>query len=150
LNFKVIPNKVYLYGPDLVKVRSVHKKFNRLKIKELVSGKVLEIPLDNANLFLRRVYTIGEVAKIVQRMPDTIRKYERLGYLSPPKRVGEGAGLKNWRYYTQEDAADMLLFFSERKPSGRPAKKTFTNRELRSRIRNLNDQSKRALENFNE
>ena len=150
MNFKVLPNKVYLYGPDLVKIRSVHIKFNKLKIKELVSGKVLEIPLDNANLFLRRVYTIGEVAKIVQRMPDTIRRYERLGYLSPPKRVDGGSGFKNWRYYTQEDAADMLRYFSDRKPPGRPANKTITNRELRSRIRNLNDQSKRALENFNE
>ena len=150
MNSKILSNKVYLYGPDLVKVLSVHKKFNRLKIKELVSENILEIPLDNSNLFLRRVYTIGEVAKIVQRKPDTIRRYERLGHLSPPKRIKSSSGLKNWRYYTQEDAADMIQFFSERKPPGRPANKTMTNRELRSRIRNLNDQSKRALENFNE
>ena len=150
MNSKILSNKVYLYGPDLVKVLSVHKKFNRLKIKELVSENILEIPLDNSDLFLRRVYTIGEVAKIVQRKPDTIRRYERLGHLSPPKRIKSGSGLKNWRYYTQEDAADMIQFFSERKPPGRPVNKTMTNRELRSRIRSLNNQSKRALENFNE
>ena len=150
MNFKASPNKVYAYGPDLVKVLSIHKKFNRIKIKQLVSEDILEIPLDSAYLFLKRVYTIGEVAKIVQRKPDTIRRYERLGHLSPPKRVGGDSGLKNWRFYTQEDAADMLLFFSERKPPGRPVNKTITNRELRSRIRNLNDKSKKALENFNE
>ena len=149
-DFKVSPNKVYSYGPDLVKVLSTHKKFNKVKIKQLVSGDVLEIPLDSAYLFLKRVYTIGEVAKIVQRKPDTIRRYERLGHLSPPKRVGGDSGLRKWRFYTQVDAADMLLFFSERKPPGRPANKKITNRELRSRIRSLNDQSKRALENFSE
>jgi len=150
LNFKVSPNKVYSYGPDLVKVLSIHKKFNKVKIKQLASGDILEIPLDNAYLFLKRVYTIGEVAKIVQRKPDTIRRYERLGHLSPPERVGGGSGLKNWRVYTQDDVADVLSFFSERKPPGRPPKKNITSRELRSRIRDLSAKSKRALENFNE
>ena len=134
----------------MVKVLSVHKKFNKVKIKQLISENILEIPFDNAYLFLKRVYTIGEVAKIVQRKPDTIRRYERLGHLSPPKRVEGDSGLKNWRYYTQEDASDMIQFFSERKPPGRPVNKKITNRDLRSRIRSLNDQSKRALENFNE
>jgi len=150
LNFKVSPNKVYAYGPDLVKVLSTHKKFNKVKIKQLVSGDILEIPLDSAYLFLKRVYTIGEVAKIVQRKPDTIRRYERLGHLSLPKRVGGNSGLRKWRFYTQVDAADMLLFFSERKPPGRPLKKNTTSRELRSKIRDLSLKSKRALENFNE
>ena len=150
MNFKVSPNKVYAYGPDLVKVLSIHKKFNKVKIIQLASEDILEIPLDNAYLFLKRVYTIGEVAKIVQRKPDTIRRYERLGHLSPPKRVGGDSGLKNWRVYTQNDVADMLSFFSERKPPGRPSKKNITSRELRSRIRDLNQKSKRALENFNE
>ena len=124
--------------------------FNKVKIKQLVSGDILEIPLDSAYLFLKRVYTIGEVAKIVQRKPDTIRRYERLGHLSLPKRGGGDSGLKKWRFYTQVDAADMLLFFSERKPPGRPLKKNTTSRELRSKIRDLSLKSKRALENFNE
>ena len=150
MNFKVSLNKVYSYGPDLVKVLSIHKKFNKIKIKQLISEDTLEIPLDSAYLFLTRVYTIGEVAKIVQRKPDTIRRYERLGHLSPPKRVGGDSGLKKWRFYTQDDAADMLSFFSERKPPGRPSKKNITSRELRSRIRDLSQKSNRALENFNE
>ena len=150
MNIKVSPNKVYLYGSDLVKVLSVHKKFNKVKIKQLISENILEIPFDNAYLFLKRVYTIGEVAKIVQRKPDTIRRYERLGHLSQPKRVGGDSGLKKWRFYTQDDAADMLSFFSARKPPGRPSKKNITSRELRSRIRDLSQKSNRALENFNE
>jgi DNA-binding transcriptional MerR regulator len=150
LNIKVIPNKIYSYGPDIISVVSVHKKFNKVKIKKFSSEEVIELPLDNIYLFLKRLYTIGEVARIVQRKPDTIRRYERLGHLAPPKRISDETGRKNWRYYTEQDASDMIEFFSERKPPGRPKKKYISNRELRSKIRHLGSKSKIALERLND
>ena len=150
MNIKVMPNKIYSYGPDIVSIISVHKKFNKVKIKKFSSEEVIELPLDNIHLFLKRLYTIGEVAKIVQRKPDTIRRYERLGHLAPPKRISDETGRKNRRYYTDKDAADMVVFFSERKPPGRPRKKKVSNRELRSKIRYLGSKSKTVSERLND
>ncbi len=147
MNIKILQNKIYSYSTDIVKIVSIHKKFNRIKIRNIMSDEVIELPIDNAHLFLKRLYTIGEVSKIVQRKPDTIRRYERLGHLSEPKRISDGSGLKNWRYYTEEDASDMLTFFSGRKPPGRPPNKKITNKELRSKIRTLSTKAKKYRSN---
>ena len=70
------------------------------------------VPLAGSDLLLSRVYTIGEVAKIVERRPDTIRKYERSGLIPKPVAVGEEyPSYKNWRFYSHPDVYEIVDFF---------------------------------------
>jgi DNA-binding transcriptional MerR regulator len=47
---------------------------------------------------IKRTLTIHDVAAAVDRAPNTIRRYERLGILPPPAR-----DLNGWRRYSKAD-----------------------------------------------
>ena len=70
---KIIKNKIYLYSGVLHKVKSIQKGRKVCMIQSLQDGSEVGIPLDGAQVLLSRVYTIGEVAKLVDRRADTIR-----------------------------------------------------------------------------
>lgn len=148
--FKAVKGGLYSYGPDIVRMSSVHKRFNKVRITNIIDESVTELPLDNSKLFLKRLYTIGEMAKIVRRATDTIRRYERLGLLPEPRRIPSGAKIEKWRYYTEEDAGDMVHFFSERNLPGRPINKKITKRGLRSKIKDLSTKSNIVSERLND
>jgi hypothetical protein len=117
---KIIKNKIYLYSGTLYKVKTIQKGRKRVVIQSLLDDEEVVIPLDGAPVLLSRVYTIGEVAKIVERRADTIRKYERSGLIPKPISIDETYNsYKNWRFYTGSDVYEMVEFFSNRNP-GRP------------------------------
>ena len=121
---KVIENKVYLYAGVLHKVRRVAKKRNMIVLRNLHSDEEVTLPYEGSDILLLRVYTIGELCKIVNRRPDTIRKYEKLGLLPKPLPPDLNyPAHKNWRFYRSSDVYDMVEFFSARTP-GRPMKKS--------------------------
>ena len=120
LTDKIIVNKIYLYAGDLFKVKKVQKIKNNIILKNLQTGDFTEIPLNGSDLLLKRLYTIGELSKIVERRPDTIRKYEKNGLLSKPDSYTGGESYSGWRFYTIEDVHHVMNFFSSRTP-GRPS-----------------------------
>jgi hypothetical protein len=80
----------------------------------------MAMPFEGAELIMHRIYTIGEVAKIVEKRSDTIRKYEKKGLIPSGKKFSESCeSYKNWRYYDREDVYNMVSFFNNRTP-GRP------------------------------
>lgn len=122
LSNALMANKFYLYANCIVKVKKVQKKRGFAIIERQDDQTLIEIPLQGYDLLLSRIYTIGEVSKIVDRRPDTIRKYEKKGLISPPIKVDEiYKNLKNWRLYRESDVYEMVEFFSTRTP-GRPNK----------------------------
>lgn len=51
-------------------------------------------------------YRIGRVAKMLNIPVSTIKHYESIGKLPPPRRDRRG-----WRYYTDEDIVKIRAFF---------------------------------------
>jgi hypothetical protein len=121
LQDKIIKNKFYKYSDTIVKIKKIVKNMNQIYAVDLGSKKEVIFPHQNSELILHRIYTIGEVAKIVEKRPDTIRKYEKRNLIPSGKKFSENCeGYKNWRYYEKQDVYDMVEFFNGRTP-GRPS-----------------------------
>jgi len=140
LKHSLISNKFYVYANTIVKLKKINKTSNKLFIQKLSNGEQVVLPYMQSDLLLKRVYTVGEISKIVQKRSDTIRKYEKKGLIPTAKKFGdEYAGYSSWRYYTEEEVYQMVEFFSERVP-GRPNVKM--NNAVDKRIKNLSQKVK--------
>lgn len=139
-----------MYAGSLHKVKRIQKKNGKVILNSMKDNLEIVVPLAGADLLLSRVYTIGEVAKIVERRPDTIRKYERSGLIPKPVTVGdEYPSYKNWRFYSHPDVYEIVDFFSNRTP-GRPVKRVESTESVDSRIQYLNQKVKmtsRSIQN---
>jgi len=121
---KIITNKFYIYANHFVKVKRINKSTAKITLVNLLDNSIIDIPSESSDLLLRRVYTVGEVAKIVGRQPNTLRKYERKNLIASPKKFGDAyKGYKNWRYYDEADVYDIVAFFNGR-VQGRPVNKS--------------------------
>lgn len=120
---KIIENKFYIYKKSPVKVRKIHKSSNTVILRFILDDKEETIPFNGGELLLKRLYTIGELAKIAGKRTDTLRKYEKSGIIAKPSFIIEDQEnpYKNWRFYSEEEVYDAVSFFSGRNP-GRPAK----------------------------
>ena len=133
---KIISNKFYKFGNDFVKVNKILKSQNKLIMVNLSNMEESNMPLEQADLILHRIYTIGEVSKIVNKRSDTIRKYEKSNLIPRSKKFGDSClNYKNWRYYDSQDVYDMVSFFSKRTP-GRP----INDRTVKQRIISIEQQ----------
>jgi hypothetical protein len=144
LNNKFIPNKLYKFGNKIVKIKKVQKTKKIIIACDVESGDSILFPTDGADLVLHRLYTIGEISKIVERRPDTIRKYEKRGLLPKPEQIDGSGSYKNWRLYTASHVYEMVEFFNGR-VSGRPSS---SGGKLDTRIKALNQKVKLVNKNF--
>jgi len=140
LTNKIIQNKFYLYKNQVCKVKRIQKSSKKI-IVIFVNDNLEEIvSMSASDLLLTRLYTIGELAKIIDKRPDTIRKYEKNGLIPKPFSTPPlENGYKNWRFYRGSDVYDMINFFSSRTP-GRPVAKTDiakTIKTLKEKVANL-------------
>ena len=121
LQTTILTNKFYKYSDTVVKVKKIAKNLNKVTVIDLTTKTEINIPFLGAELIMYRIYTIGEVAKIVEKRSDTIRKYEKKGLIPSGKKFNESCqSYKNWRDYDREEVYNMVLFFNNRTP-GRPA-----------------------------
>ena len=123
LKNKLITNQPYPYAASIVKLKKIAKKQNKIYVERLDNGEVVAIPYEQSELILYRIYTVGEVAKIVEKRADTIRKYEKRSLIPQASKFGEKyKGYSEWRYYSEADVYEMVEFFNTRIP-GRPVAK---------------------------
>jgi len=121
---RVITNKFYQYANHFVKVKKISKTSNKILLLNLHDDSSIEIPIKSSDLLLKRIYTVGEVAKIVDRQPNTLRKYEKKNLIPSPKKFGDDyKGYRNWRYYEEADVYGIVEFFGSR-VQGRPVNKS--------------------------
>jgi len=133
-----VANKFYRYSFTIVKVKKVQKTKNKIFVEDLSTGDTILIAYEQSDLLLRRVFTVGEVAKIVERKADTLRKYERRGLIPESKKFGDDFGsYKNWRLYDEKDVYSIVEFFSDR-TAGRPIKE----HNVKAKISQLNNKVK--------
>ena len=113
-------NKFYKYAGNIVKVKKISKAKNKIYLESLIDKKIIDIPYEQSEILITRLYTVGEVAKIVERRPDTLRKYERKNLIPSAKKFGDQyTGYSNWRYYDESAVYEMVEFFNQR-VQGRP------------------------------
>jgi len=142
LSKNIILNKFYKYAGTIVKVKKFSKSRNKIVVERLDNGEQVLLPYQQNELLLCRIYTVGEVAKIVERRPDTLRKYEKKGLIASPSKFGDAYnGYKNWRYYEETDVYEMVEFFNTRVP-GRPVKEE----NVSSKIKTLSQKVKLTFE----
>lgn len=123
LRSRLITNKFYTYADNIVKLKKIAKKQNKIFVERLDNGETIEIPYEQNELILYRIYTVGEVAKIVEKRADTIRKYEKRSLIPQARKFGDKyKGYADWRYYSEADVYEMVEFFNSRIP-GRPVEK---------------------------
>jgi hypothetical protein len=117
---KPITNKFYKYAGNIVKIKKISKGKNKIYVEQLNTKDIIEIPYEQSEILITRLYTVGEVAKIVERRPDTLRKYERKNLIPSASKFGdEYSGYSNWRYYDESEVYEMIEFFNQR-IQGRP------------------------------
>lgn len=135
---KILPNKFYKYSDTFVKIKKITKYNNTIVCVDIKTNEQIDIPLVGSEILLKRIYTVGEVAKIVDREPNTLRKYEKKNLIVLSKKFDEDCGnYKNWRYYDESDIYGMVEFFNTRK-SGRPV----TGKTVTSKIKEINQKVK--------
>lgn len=119
-------NKFYIYAGGFVKIKKIQKTLNKIFLEKLDDGQSVVIPFQQSELLLSRIYTVGEVAKILEKRSDTLRKYEKRNLVPSPKKFGEKyKSYQNWRYYEESDVYELVEFFETRVP-GRPVLKNNT------------------------
>ena len=133
---KIIENKFYLYKAQLVKVKKIHKSSNSIIVRFVNTEAEEVVPFAGSEILLSRLYTIGELSKIINKRSDTIRKYEKNGLLPKPSFFidDEQNCYKNWRFYSESEVFDVVAFFSGRSP-GRPV--SVKNNNIRNNIVSL-------------
>ena len=120
---KIKKGKYYLNKGSVVKISQLNEKENRVVLYryDTFSNDIIEY--DTAHLGLIPIFTIGEVARMLNRKQDTLRKYERRGLLGTSKRFKSKGGKVERRYYTISDIYEIADIFAHQRPVGRPANK---------------------------
>jgi hypothetical protein len=81
------------------------------------------IEYDTAPHYLIPLFKISEVAIILNRSVETIRKYENQGLIVKAKKYSiSKEGKLSIRLYRESDIYDLYDFFSQRRSVGRPSK----------------------------
>jgi hypothetical protein len=119
---KLIKNRLFFNDKnDLIRIISIVKRENIINIFDYSKFDKDIIEYDTASYYLRPVFRIGEVARILDKKPDTIRKYEQTGVIPKATKVFLNEDSSSAiRIYTLKDIYDLLEIFSMRNKSGRP------------------------------
>jgi len=119
---KLIKNRLFFNDKnDLIRIISIVKRENIIHIFDYSKFDKEIIEYDTAAYYLRPVFRIGEVSRIIDKKPDTIRKYEQTGVIPKARKVSLNIqGSSSIRIYSLRDVYDLLEIFATRSKAGRP------------------------------
>ena len=123
----------YIDNDVIVKAIRYLKRDGKVLFKRLDTGEEYLEDYKGSALFRKRIFIIGEVAKMVGRSVGTIRKCETSGLLPVASRFQYSNN--DYRYYTFDDIRNIESFFNSRKV-GRPLKdRVYSRTELGDKLR---------------
>lgn len=140
---KLKVNKLYLLpSGTLCKIHKVDWVHGKVFIYKYNDGNDA-IDIELAPRILTPAFKIGDVATMLQKSTETLRRYEREGLIDSPKRYQ--VGTKAIRIYTIQDIHKLIRFFETRRPVGRPStnnksfgvNKTEVRRKLKTRFEEI-------------
>lgn len=120
---KIQLKKLYIMpSGNVVRVIRLDKNQQKIIVHNYHSHSNEVIDFKVTPILLKRLYKIGEVAKIFGKKPSTIRKYERLGLIPVAKKISFDRDAKlQSRVYSDEQLEEIELFFRRRRAAGRKA-----------------------------
>jgi len=123
----------YMDKDVVVKAMKYLKRDGKVLFRRLDTGEEYLEDYKGSALFRKRIFIIGEVAKMVGRTVGTIRKCETSGLLPAASRFPYSNN--NYRYYTFDDIRNIESFFNSRKV-GRPLKnRVYSRKDLSNKLR---------------
>ncbi len=106
----------------LVRVTSVNKKENRVVLYRYDTFTKEAMEYDTAPNYLVPLFKIGDLAKMLNRSVETIRKYEGQDLIPKANQFSiSEAGKLSIRLYTEKEARELAEFFANRRSVGRPS-----------------------------
>lgn len=115
---RILKWKFYLNESNvLVQVLNKNERENRVIVYRFDTLEKQHIEFDTASIYLRPMFKIGEVAKMMARKTNTIRKYENMGLVEKPT-MYKIKGKNSIRLYTTEEVKELTEFFATRKTLG--------------------------------
>ena len=123
----------YMDKDVVVKAMKYLKRDGKVLFRRLDTGEEYLEDYKGSALFRKRIFIIGEVAKMVGRSVGTIRKCETSGLLPVASRFQYSNN--DYRYYTFDDIRNIESFFNSRKV-GRPLKnRVYSRKDLSNKLR---------------
>lgn len=119
---KIQLKKLYkLPSGNVVRVIRVDKLRGNIIVHNYHSHSNEVIDLKITPIILKRVYKIGEVAKMFGKKSSTIRKYENMGLIPVSEKISfDGGGKLETRVYSEKQVEELAEFFRRRRSAGRP------------------------------
>jgi hypothetical protein len=113
---KLLKNKLFINDKgQIIRIVSIVKNKNIINIYNYTNFQNETMEYDTATYYLTPVFRIGEVAKIINRKPDTIRKYENSGLIPKVLRLNLSQDSKSSiRVYTLKDLYNLMEILSMR------------------------------------
>jgi len=126
---KIIKNRLFTNDKgNFVKVVSIVKKSNIVNVYNYSTFMNETIEYDTAVYYLTPIFKIGEVARILDRKPDTLRKYEVSGRIPKASQISTNVdGTASMRVYTLRDVNDLVDILSMVNKAGRPKGHSYVN-----------------------
>lgn len=119
---KIQLKKLYkLPSGNVVRVIRVDKIHSNVIVHNYHSHSNEIIDFNITPILLKRVYKIGEVAKMFGKKTSTIRKYETIGLIPAGEKISLHVGGKlQTRVYSERQVEELAEFFRRRRTAGRP------------------------------
>lgn len=141
---KLLKNRLFLNERgEVIRITSTLKKSNIVNVYNYSTYSNETIEYDTAQYFLSPVFRIGDLAKIIDKKTDTIRKYEKAGLIPVATKVKlNPEGSAAVRIYTLRDVYDVIEIFSMRNKAGRqtrfsPVNQTEALRHINARFQKI-------------
>lgn len=120
----------------LIKILSIRRERNILVVRKYDSFENDTMPFDIAPRMLEPLFNISDAAKIVNKKPDTLRKYERQGHIPKVRQFAlNERGSYKLRLYSRHDILNLVEALERRRPPGRPGKTNMPGKLNRQDIR---------------
>lgn len=119
-----LQNKKFYLLPSgqLVQIVAINKAIEKVFVYNFESKSNEALDLDFAQKYFTPMIKIGELAKMIDRTPHTIRTYERRGLIDKARQfqIGDGT-VQKIRLYSPDEIYEIVDFFIKRRGPGRPA-----------------------------
>lgn len=115
-----IQGEHYLHSDRIYRVDTVSSGTDEIVLTSVEDGSKYSVRYSVFKYGFKRVWKVGDVAKMIGRSPRSIYRYETKGQIRNPNRYPSRGG-KLVRFYTKEDILEIHEMISE-VHQGRPRK----------------------------